>query len=311
VKKMAIFRQLQTSFWRDSFILELTPEEKYFYVYLMSNEKTTQCGIYEIPIQIIVLETGYNRDTIEKLINRFIEYGKILYSYKTKEIMLTNWIKYNSPVSINTIKCVNKELSKIKDKSFIKKLYEICSNNGLDTVKIFYNIFFTPLQGAYKDPTSKEEEEEEEEEKEEQEKEEEEEGKQNESPSEKTFSATCINTACVIDFYNINIHSPTKFELELLVDYCTSLSPELVLMAIKEAVTYNAKSINYIEKIINAWINKGIQTKADLEKYQSSWQKTKVKTSKKNKGSFLDREFDSSRYDLKNFESAILNGGSG
>ena len=31
---MAKYRQLFTSFWKDTFVTELTPEEKYFYVYL-------------------------------------------------------------------------------------------------------------------------------------------------------------------------------------------------------------------------------------------------------------------------------------
>ncbi len=58
---MAKYRQLYTEFWSDSFVLELTPEEKYFYLYLISNCKTTQCGIYEISKRIIETETGYNR----------------------------------------------------------------------------------------------------------------------------------------------------------------------------------------------------------------------------------------------------------
>lgn len=311
---MAIFRQLQTAFWRDGFILDLTPEEKYFYVYLMSNDKTTQCGIYEIPIQIMCLETGYNRETIKKLIKRFIEYEKILYSSKTKEIMIVNWVKYNSPNNINTIKCVNKELAKIKNKSFLKKFYENCANQGLDTDKIFHNIFFNPLQGASKVPISKEEEvlEEEKEEVLEYKEEEEEvlEIIQDEVPTEDNSSAAPIDIASVIDFYNVNINSPTKYEIEMLVKLSGQLCPELVILAMKEAVAYNAKSINYIKKIINAWINKGVQTKEDLEKYQSNWQKNKVKIDKQSKKDSFDRDFDASRYDLVNFEKTILGTGS-
>ena len=75
---MAKYRQLYTEFWSDSFVLELTPEEKYFYLYLISNCKTIQCGIYKISKRIIETETGYNRDTVEKLIKRFCDYEKIL-----------------------------------------------------------------------------------------------------------------------------------------------------------------------------------------------------------------------------------------
>ena len=88
---MAIFRKINTSFWQDPLILDLTPEQKYFYLYLMTNTKTNQCGIYEISKQIMVFETGYNSDTIDKLLNIFIDNGRILFSEKTNEIMLLNW----------------------------------------------------------------------------------------------------------------------------------------------------------------------------------------------------------------------------
>jgi hypothetical protein len=55
---MAVFRQIQISFWQDAFVLDLTPEEKYFYCYLLTNSKTAQCGIYELPKRIIEMSSG-------------------------------------------------------------------------------------------------------------------------------------------------------------------------------------------------------------------------------------------------------------
>ena len=43
---MAAYRHIHIDYWQDSFVLDLTPEEKYFYIYLMTNSKTTQCGDY-------------------------------------------------------------------------------------------------------------------------------------------------------------------------------------------------------------------------------------------------------------------------
>jgi len=43
----------------------------------MTNPATRQCGIYETTIRIMAFETGYNVETIEKLIQRFEDYGKI------------------------------------------------------------------------------------------------------------------------------------------------------------------------------------------------------------------------------------------
>ncbi|EPZ58919.1 putative phage replication protein [[Clostridium] sordellii ATCC 9714] len=87
---MAVYRHIHIDFWQDGFVLDLTPEEKYFYMYLMTNSKTSQCGIYELPKRIMETETGYNRETIEKLISRFKEYEKIIYCEETKEIFLLN-----------------------------------------------------------------------------------------------------------------------------------------------------------------------------------------------------------------------------
>lgn len=74
---MAVYRHIHIDYWQDGFVLDLTPEEKYFYIYLMTNSKTSQCGIYELPKRIIETETGYNRETVGKLLNRFIDYKKL------------------------------------------------------------------------------------------------------------------------------------------------------------------------------------------------------------------------------------------
>ena len=119
---MAVYRQVYITFWQDEFILELTPEEKYFYLYLMTNSKTSQCGIYQLPIKVMEMELGYNRDTIIKLIERFEQYGKIAYDESTKEVALVNWLKFNPINNINIQKCVEKELQGIKS-DFLKEKY--------------------------------------------------------------------------------------------------------------------------------------------------------------------------------------------
>lgn len=124
---MAVYRQIHVSFWQDAFVLELTPEEKYFYLYLMTNSKTTQCGVYEIPLKVMELETGYNRETVEKLLNRFIEYKKVDYNNFTHEICIKNWLKYNNSKSPSITACIAKEMALIKDPTY----YQHC----VDTVQ--------------------------------------------------------------------------------------------------------------------------------------------------------------------------------
>jgi hypothetical protein len=128
---MAIYRQVYITFWQDPFIMELTPEEKYFYLYLMTNSKTKQCGCYELPKRIMEFETGYNRETVDKLLARFIEYGKIQYDDDTSEILLLNWLKYNPVNNVNIEKCVYKEMALIKSSGLLIALKGLI--RGLDT----------------------------------------------------------------------------------------------------------------------------------------------------------------------------------
>ncbi|WP_339236836.1 replication protein [Oceanobacillus sp. FSL W7-1281] len=135
---MAKYRQIHIEFWQDGFVLDLTPEEKYFYLYLMTNSKTTQCGIYELPKRIIETETGYNRETVDKLLQRFTDYGKIIYHEPTKEIMILNWIKFNWINSPKVISLIKKELANVKNPDYIKVFKEKCIEYGygIDTVSI-------------------------------------------------------------------------------------------------------------------------------------------------------------------------------
>lgn len=133
---MAKFRQVHTTFWDDAFVLDLTPEEKYFYLYLMTNDKTTQCGIYELPKRVIEMHTGYNRETVDKLLERFTDYGKITYNEPTKELMLINWAKYNFINSPKVKKCIEKELEQVKHQGFVKQYLH--SYQSMDTVSIPY-----------------------------------------------------------------------------------------------------------------------------------------------------------------------------
>jgi len=125
---MARYRQVETAFWNDGFVLKLTPEEKYFYLYLLTNPHTTQCGIYELPERMAEVETGYNRETVEKLRDRFInKYKKIRYSPSTEEYCVINWLKYNSLKSPKVKACIEKELLAVKDRSLIGYLYTMDS----------------------------------------------------------------------------------------------------------------------------------------------------------------------------------------
>lgn len=122
---MAIFRKIHTSFWSDCFISELDKDKKLFYIYLLTNEHTTQCGIYEITKKQIAFDLGYSIDTVSRLLEYFINTGKIRYNNKTFEVAMKNWHKYNPDTSPKVKSCVAKELKNVKDTSLIQYIYSI------------------------------------------------------------------------------------------------------------------------------------------------------------------------------------------
>jgi hypothetical protein len=117
---MAIFRKIHTSFWSDPFIQDLDNDHKLFYLYLLTNEKTKQCGIYEISKKQISFELGYSIDRVSKLLTYFIKTGKILYSEETKEIAIKNWNKFNGSTSPKVVSCILSELKNVKDRVLIE-----------------------------------------------------------------------------------------------------------------------------------------------------------------------------------------------
>ena len=85
---MAIFRKIHISFWSDPFIQDLDNEQRLFYLYLLTNEKTKQCGIYEISKRQISFNLGIDSEKVTELIGYFVNAGKIRYSLETNEIAI-------------------------------------------------------------------------------------------------------------------------------------------------------------------------------------------------------------------------------
>lgn len=131
---MAIYRNIQMSFWTDTKVADdFTPEDKYFYLYLFTNPHTNLAGCYEISIRHMANETGYSKDTIERLMDRFINIHKVIdYSKETKEMLLLNWHKYNWTKSKDFRKALEKDINNTKNPDFKRFLSDLF--NGNETV---------------------------------------------------------------------------------------------------------------------------------------------------------------------------------
>lgn len=135
---MAVYRTIQLSFWTDSKVIdEFTPEDKYFYLYLMTNPHTNMCGCYELSTKAASDDTGYTKDTIERLIDRFVKIHKVIcYSKETKEVLIVNWSRYNWTESPKFRVALLENIEKVKNAEF--KAFLMGLFNGNDTVSIPY-----------------------------------------------------------------------------------------------------------------------------------------------------------------------------
>ena len=255
---MAVYRHIHIDYWQDGFVLDLTPEEKYFYIYLMTNSKTSQCGIYELPKRIIETETGYNRETVDKLLNRFIDYKKIVYCEETREIFLMNWIKHNKIVSPKVKKCVYEELKKIKSMDMVNLFFKQCEGYGytLDKSEIKINMGMDRVSIPIPEVESNFEygygEKEKEKQKEEKEKE-----------KEVSHSVGRFKK-----LYEENIGLINGVVAEWLIEISQTIDYNLFKKAIEIATDRGKCNKGYVSGIIKQWLDNNIRTYDDLKAYE-------------------------------------------
>ena len=131
---MAKFRQIQTSFWSNTYIQEeMTAEDKYFYLYLMTNEFTTQIGIYSITKKQMAFDLGYSMESVTALLQRFETYHKLIkYDVESREIILLKWAENNLNIGGKPVQdLIKKEIEQVKNKDFLALMYSNCPENSL------------------------------------------------------------------------------------------------------------------------------------------------------------------------------------
>ncbi|MEH6848745.1 DnaD domain-containing protein [Bacillus pseudomycoides] len=231
---MAVYRNVQVDFWQDDFVLELTPEERYFYIYLLTCSKTTQCGIYSLPKRLAEMETGYNRETVEKLLQRFIDYGKIVYDAETKELYIKNWLRYNPVTNTNIEKCVLRELKTVKSKKFVHMFLEKCLEEEMN-IPLLLEHFGVPVKDSQADAESCE-------------------ADEGMTPDSDVFT-----------FYEQNFGSLSPYTKEELNTWMNDLSDELVWKALQVAHENNKHTLAYVKGILRDWHERGYTKLSEVE----------------------------------------------
>lgn len=123
---MGIKRVVDVDFWNDEKVMEIfTPEDKLFFLYLLTNPHTTQLGIYSINPKHISFELGYSVESVNALLDRFEnKYGIIKYSAETRELAVKNFLKHSIVKGGAPVRdCLIRELKGVKNKDLVNFVF--------------------------------------------------------------------------------------------------------------------------------------------------------------------------------------------
>lgn len=122
-----LFRIVRNSFWTDLLVLEkFSPEDKFFWIYVLTNPRTTQLGIYEFSISDASKHLGYTKDTVKILLDRFQNtYNVLRYSEITSEVAIKNYLRHSIVTGGKPVMdCLMKEARKVKDTSLFSYVFD-------------------------------------------------------------------------------------------------------------------------------------------------------------------------------------------
>lgn len=140
---MAKYRTVSADFWNHPIVLEkMTPEDKYFYLYLLTNPHITQIGIYKIRKKQMAFDLGYSIESVHSLMDRFMGHHKIVrYNPETGELAIKSWGEFNLHKGGKTVMdCVISELLEVEDYSLIHYVaVSIKKQEILSLYESFYN----------------------------------------------------------------------------------------------------------------------------------------------------------------------------
>ena len=125
---MGIKRIVDVNFWTDEKVVDLfSPEDKLFFLYLLTNPHTTQLGIYQVSKKMMAFEIGYSTEAVSVLLDRFEKkYGVINYSPETNEVAIKNYLRHSIIKGGKPVEdLLMKEVSKVKNRDLLKY---VCMN---------------------------------------------------------------------------------------------------------------------------------------------------------------------------------------
>jgi DnaD/phage-associated family protein len=286
---------VRTEFWKNPIVLEeMTPEDKYFYLYLLTNPHTTQIGIYRITKKQMAFDLGYSVESVHSLMDRFIRHHKLIrYNLETRELAIKNWGKDNLDKGGKPVMdCILSELKDVEDRSLIqyvlesirkqdiRSLYEsFCKQDEMIFDQDENDTYLTECEELddsflHRQTIRGQKEKQKENEKEKQ--------------QQKSFHPSIENNTGlensllsnqdvkeIIEFWDENgfgfSNVNAKQQLLAWLDDSSFLQPkEMILKAMNIACANNCRKLNYIVGILKNWENESILSIEEIDSYDEN-----------------------------------------
>jgi hypothetical protein len=131
---MAEKRYLKTKFWRDPYTKRQlnTMPVRFIYNFLLLNEYTSQCGVFEIVFEDIAEATLASLEEVAAAMAKLEADGKIRYDHETREVFIVNYMKHNPPTSPKLRTKMLKDMQAVKSKALLALWHEEARAIGVD-----------------------------------------------------------------------------------------------------------------------------------------------------------------------------------
>lgn len=89
-------RSIDSRLWSDGWVRKLNALDRYLFIYLLTNDHSTWCGVYELDLAMMAFESGIDREDLERAMLPRLAPKAI---YVDGWVYIPNWIKYHLSTS--------------------------------------------------------------------------------------------------------------------------------------------------------------------------------------------------------------------
>lgn len=129
-----MYQQVYRKFWTDPKVQEkMTANDRYLFLYILTNPLNNILGCYEIGFKHIEIETGLSQDEIMEAVDNLISLDVISFNFECNEILIKNYTKHNWSRSPKLDACILKELPNVKTAEFQETLAQAYNSRATVT----------------------------------------------------------------------------------------------------------------------------------------------------------------------------------